>query len=226
MASRPKQSPPASPKKSVFVVDDHPMFREAVAGRVGQDPGFEIMGQAGTATKAIEALRKSPCDIAIVDISLAGFDGIELIKHLRGEHPDLKILVLSMHDENIYAMRALRAGAKGFVMKSEPDDTVMKALRTIAQGETYVSNELAKKLLHRALHAGDPAMADPLSSLSDREIEVFRLIGDGQSTRAIAAKLNLSVKTIESHRSGIKEKLGLNTGAELLRYALDFMRQG
>jgi DNA-binding NarL/FixJ family response regulator len=206
----------------IFVVEDHPMFRKAVVDWLKNEPGFEVVGEASSARAALTELREKEADAAVLDISLEGTDGLELIKHLRSEHPDLRILILSMHDEEAYALRALRAGAQGYVMKREPGETFIAALHQILRGEVYVSPSFGKKLIYRAVQASFNEGADPLAKISDRELEVLRLLGEGRSTREIAEQLNLSIKTVESHRLNLRDKLNLKSSSELVRFAIEW----
>jgi DNA-binding NarL/FixJ family response regulator len=214
--------PETAPKHRIFLVEDHPMFRKAVGDWLRNEPDLEVVGEASSCGSTLAALRQTQVDAVVVDLTLEGTDGLELIKHLRAEHPDLRILVLSMHDEEAYAMRALRAGAHGYVMKRAPGEAFMQALRQILRGEVYVSDSFGKKLIFRALQADALNLNDPLANISDRELEVLRLLGQGRSTREIATHLHLSVKTVESHRLNLRDKLGLTTSAELVRFALDW----
>lgn len=209
-------------KHRIFVVEDHPMFRKAVIDWLRSEPDLEIVGEANSCGSALAALRETEAEVVVVDLTLEGTDGLELIKHLRAEHPELRILVLSMHDEEAYAMRALRAGAHGYVMKRAPGEEFMQALRQVLRGEVHVSENFGKKLIFRALQADAQNLNDPLAKISDRELEVLRLLGQGRSTREIAAHLHLSIKTVESHRLNLRDKLGLATSSELVRFALDW----
>ena len=207
----------------VFIVDDHPMFRNAVGEWLAQEPRYRVCGEAKTAPEALDALRAEPADIVILDISLQGSDGLELIKHLRTEQPGARILVLSMHDENTYAARALRAGAQGYMMKSESGETFLQALDQIGRGETYVSPDFRERLIYQTSFSGD-GTEDPLRCLSDRELEVLKWVGSGISSREIAHRLHLSIKTIESHRLHLKQKLRLRSSPELVRFAREWVR--
>jgi DNA-binding NarL/FixJ family response regulator len=164
-------------------------------------------------------------EIAIADISLKGPDGIELIKHLKTRLPGLPVLVLSIHDESIYAPRALRAGARGYIMKQEATENVLVAVRRVLSGEVYLSDRMANKMLQQFVGTGGGGLNFPVDRLSDRELEVFRLIGQGHGTRRIAEELHLSVKTVESYREHIKEKMTLGDASELVRYAIQWMEQ-
>jgi len=207
-------------KKSVFIVDDHPLLRQGLALMINRELDLMVCGEAEEAQTAMrEVVAKKP-DILIADISLNGPDGLDLLKNLRGLYPDLPVLILSMHDESIYAERALRARANGYIMKQEATEKVLVAVRRILGGEIYLSDRMANKLLHQYISGGSADMHSRLSSLSDRELEVFRLIGEGRSTRQIAEKLHLSIKTVETYQAHIKDKLSLNSGRELVQHAI------
>jgi DNA-binding NarL/FixJ family response regulator len=206
-------------RRRTLVVDDHPIVRQAVRLLLETEPDLVVCAEAEDTAGAVKAAAASSPDVAIVDLSLPGAGGIELIKTLRAHHPDLLILVLSMHDESVYAERAVRAGAHGYVSKREAPEDMIRAIRHVLSGRRFLSERAAALVLDRL--AGGPRVAgDPIERLSDRELEVFRLIGNGLGTRQIAELLCLSVKTIESHRAGIKTKLGLRSGAELVRRAV------
>ena len=185
---------------------------------------LEVCGEAATAPEALDALRRIKADAVVIDISLPGSDGIELLKHLRSEHPHLPLLVISAHDEKVYALRALRAGAAGYLMKNEGEDCLIPALRKALAGEVWVSPAFGEQNIYKVVH-GAEAGGNPLDGLSDRELEVLRLIGAGKSTQEIADLLHLSVKTVESHRLHIKEKLALQTSTELVRFAHEWVGQ-
>lgn len=209
------------PDSRVLVVDDHPILRHGIAELVQHEPGFEVCAEAGSAAEALEQLAQHRIDLAVVDLSLAGLSGIELLKTLRTKHPAVRTLVMSMHDETLYAERALRAGARGYVMKQEATRQILTALRCIRDGEIWVSERMRQRLLSRVADA--PAPRDhagaTLTLLTDRELEVFRLIGRGLKTGDIARELHRSVNTIEAHRAAIKRKFAVTTGAELSRLA-------
>jgi DNA-binding NarL/FixJ family response regulator len=208
----------------VVIVDDHPLLRRGVGQLIDQEKDFVVVGEADDAQKAITVIENSKPDIALVDISLNGASGIELLKNIRVRFPKLKMLVLSMHDESIYAHRALRAGASGYIMKQEGTDKVLVALRRVVQGEVYLSDHLGNRMLHTLVSGRAPMTSSPVEELSDRELEVFNLIGQGHGTRPIAEKLHLSVKTIESHRAHIKEKLNLQNATELVHHAIQWVQ--
>jgi DNA-binding NarL/FixJ family response regulator len=210
--------------RRIFVVDDHPVTRAGITMLINQQPSFQVCGEADSAPKAIEMIPKLMPDLAIVDISLKTTSGIELIKNLNSLAPGLKVLVMSMHEENLYAERALRAGAKGYLMKDQAADTLISAIRRILTDELYLSEKMKERMLHRFVSNKRDEMTFSMDSLSDREMEVLVHIGNGFSTRQIAAKLNLSVKTIDSYREHLKIKLRLAKGADLVRHAIQWVK--
>jgi DNA-binding NarL/FixJ family response regulator len=207
-------------KKAVFVVDDHPLLRQGLALLINREQDLMVCGEAEEAQVAIESIAEKKPDILIVDISLHGPDGLDLLKNLRMLYPDLPVLILSMHDESIYAERALRARANGYIMKQEATEKVLIAVRRILGGDIYLSDRMANKLLHQYISGSSADMSSRLSALSDRELEVFRLIGEGRSARQIAEKLRLSIKTVETYQAHIKDKLSLRSGRELVQHAI------
>ena len=217
-----RQDNGSTPKKKVFVVDDHPIVRQGLAQMVNREEDLMVCGEAEDASTVLQAIVSVRPDILIVDISLNGLDGLELLKNIRTRYPSLPVLILSMHDESIYAERALRAGANGYIMKHEAAEKVLGAVRQILNRETYVSDRVASKILQRYISGSDSPKSSPLYELSDRELEVFRLIGMGHSTRMIAEKLHLSVKTVESYQAHIKDKLSLKNGRELVQHAIQW----
>jgi DNA-binding NarL/FixJ family response regulator len=221
---RPRTRNPVG-KRRVFLVEDHPVTREGFAQLINYQPDLEVCGQAGTAAKALLAIDASRPDLAIVDISLAESNGLELIKHLKTRHPGLLLLVLSTHDEALYAERALRAGARGYVMKQAPTSEVMGAIRTVLGGDLYLSEGMRTRLVHEHLHGSPAVGGTDVANLSDRELEIFELVGHGHTTRRVAAKLRLSVSTVETHRAHIKAKLKLNNAVELVRRAVEWVNR-
>lgn len=216
------QSSVATKKSKVFVVDDHPIVRQDLALLINRESDLTVSGEAEDAQTAMQAVIAARPDILVVDISLNGPDGLDLLKEIRMRYPDLPVLILSMHDESIYAERALRAGAQGYIMKQEATEKVLVALRRILSHEIYVSERIANRMLQRYIGSrsvgGPPSIAD----LTDRELEVFRLIGEGHSTRQIAEELHISVKTVESYQAHIKEKLSLRSARELVQHAIQW----
>ena len=212
-------------KRTVFVIDDHPIVREGLTQLINREPDLIVCGTAEDIYEALKAMQTLKPDIALADISLKGSDGIELIKNLKIRMPALPVLVLSIHDESIYAPRALRAGARGFIMKQEATENVLLALRRVLSGEIYLSKRMANKMLQQFVGARSTAQKFSIDRLSDRELEVFRLIGQGHGTRRIAEELRLSVKTVESYREHIKEKLTLNDASELMQHAIQWLQR-
>jgi DNA-binding NarL/FixJ family response regulator len=209
-------------KKTVFVVDDHPIVRQGLALLINQETDLTVCGEAEEMHSALSAIQAVRPDILIVDISLNGPDGLELLKNIRLGAPRLPVLILSMHDESIYAERALRAGANGYIMKQEATEKVLVALRRILSGEIYVSDRIANSMLRHYVRGVNPSEHSSISDLTDRELEVFRLIGEGHGTRQIAETLLLSVKTVESYQAHIKEKLSLRSARELVQHAVQW----
>lgn len=206
--------------QKIFVVDDHPIMRRGYASILDRQPDLEVCGEAGSADEALEKIPDSEADLVIVDISMEGMSGIELIKSLDAWDIDLPCLVVSMHDETLYAERALHAGAKGYIMKNEIDQTVVEAVRKILNGGFFLSDQMNNKILQRVSGTQRGIDESPLEQLSDRELEVFELLGKGQSTKEIAEELVISPKTVETHRRRIKQKLGIDSSTELLQRAV------
>jgi DNA-binding NarL/FixJ family response regulator len=208
----------------ILIVDDHPLLRQGITRLINQEDDMMVCGEADEPGKAMGAIAEARPDIIILDISLKGASGIELLKNIKARYPRLQVLILSMHDESVYAQRALRAGAAGYIMKQEATEKVLVALRRILSGEVYLSDELGTKLLNRMVGGRGTMTGSPIEELSDRELEVFGLIGQGHGTRPIAEKLHLSVKTVESHRAHIKEKLNLKNATELVHHAIQWVQ--
>lgn len=207
----------------LLIVDDHPIVRHGVAQLIEQEEGFEVVAQAGSASEALDVIERSQLDLAIIDVSLQGVSGLELVKQIRERGVETPILMMSMHDEAFYAERALRAGAQGYVMKQRATAEIAAAIRKVLDGDLYLSDELSAKLLRRAVDGDLGPGQGGVNQLSDRELEVLQLLGQGVSTRDVADRLNLSVKTIESYRANIKRKLDLKNAAELMRFAVDWV---
>jgi DNA-binding NarL/FixJ family response regulator len=214
----------AGKKKCVLLVDDHPVLRRGIAALIDGEADLSICGEAGTMQEAMAMVSKSKPDMMIVDVSLDGNNGIELVKNLRGRYKSLPILVYSMHDESIYSERALRAGASGYVMKESKPDVLLTAIREVLKGKIYLSESMSARMLGRMVGAGrnDVKSGSPVDKLSDRELEVLQLLGKGLGTAQIADKLCLSIKTIETYREHLKQKLNLANGQELLRFAIEW----
>jgi DNA-binding NarL/FixJ family response regulator len=214
--------PQAERKRKVFLVDDHPIVRERLAELISQETDLEICGEAEDAVTALKSISALQPDIAIVDITLKDTYGIELIKSLKEREGHVPVLVLSMHDESLYGERAIRAGAKGYLNKQEASKKVIAAIRTILAGDIYVSEQMKSAMLRKMSGGQRPEGNSPTDVLTDRELEVFQLLGQGIGVRQIAENLFLSVKTIEAHREHIKQKMNFKSSSELLRYAIQF----
>ncbi len=210
-------------KHNIFLVDDHPIVRQGLALLINREADLTVCGDAEEAGSALQRIEELKPDLAVVDISLNGPDGLDLLKNLRARHPSLPVLILSMLDETLYAERALRDGASGYIMKQEATERVLVAIRRILGGEIYLSDRMASRMLHRFVGSsqeGPPR--SPIADLTDRELEVFRLIGEGHGTRQIAEELHLSVKTVESYQAHIKDKLSLKNARELVQRAIQW----
>lgn len=208
----------------IILVDDHPLMRKGLGRTIEKEADLNVVAQMSSAEEALEEVEDLDPDLAIVDISLPGMSGMELIKHLQSRMPDLKLLVVSRHDETLYAERCIRAGAKGYVMKQEAGDVIVQAIRKVLNGRIFVSEEINERLLQSMAEGGrERIMQSPLEVLSDRELEVFELTGEGLSTRDIAERLHLSVKTVESYRARIKDKLNFESGNELMKHAVQWV---
>ena len=206
--------------RRIMIVEDHPIFRLGLAELINQEPDLFVCGEAEDVSGALKKIPDLAPDLIVVDITLKGRNGIELIKETVRLHKGLQLLVLSMHDESLYAERALLAGARGYIMKQEASDSIVQAIRTVLSGRVYASEEILSGLLNRLVTRPDLQDKPAIESLTDRELEVFTLIGRGRTTREIADHLNLSVKTIGTYRDRIKQKLDLRSGAELIRRAV------
>jgi DNA-binding NarL/FixJ family response regulator len=209
----------------VLVVDDHPVFREGLVRVLNQERDLTVCGEAADASEALKLLGTLKPDLIIVDISLEGMNGIDLIKSIRTQQPRLAILVLSMHKESLYAERALRAGANGYLMKRESGQKLLGAIRQVLRGQTYASDDFKEHILRGAMGTKESLKSSPMERLSDRELEVFQRIGQGYGTRQIAEELNLSMKTIETYREHLREKLSLKSTFELVQYAIGWVHR-
>jgi DNA-binding NarL/FixJ family response regulator len=207
-------------KTRVYLVDDHPLVREWLTNLIHQQPDLLVSGEAETAREALAAMANQKPDVAIVDISLKGGSGIELIKNLKTLAPSVAVIVLSMHDESLYAERALRAGARGYIMKRETARKVIAAIRQVMEGKLYLSERLTTLFAEKFLDGSAPPVGSVIAQLSDRELEVFQLLGQGYETRQIAETLHVSMKTVQAFCARIKEKLKLSSATELLREAI------
>jgi len=207
-------------KNTIVIIDDHPIVRQGFEQLLEQEPDLEVLGGAEDAAGALMLIDRVRPDLVLLDLSLKHSNGLELIKDLKNLHPRLMILVVSLHDEEIYAERTIRAGARGFIMKGEATERIIVAVRRVLGGDIYLSDRMQAKVLHR-MASGETAMpANPLEGLSDREIEVFELMGDGMKNQAIAAKLHISIKTVETYKSHLKTKLKLKDSTELMQHAV------
>ena len=213
-------------QSKVFIIDDHPIVRQGLKLLINQEPDLTVCGEAENAPSVLPAIRSLKPAIAVIDLSLGHDSGIELIKNIKLQHPDLPILVLSMHDESLYAERALRAGAKGYIMKQEAPEKVIIAIRQVLQGNIYVSDAMGAKLLNKFIDNRREETSSPIELLSDRELQVFQLLGRGFGTRQVADQLNVSIKTVEAYRANIKEKLNLKGSAELVQHAIHWVLSG
>lgn len=211
-------------RRRVLIVDDHPIVRHGLARMIEASPDLSVCGEAENVADAKRAIRELSPEVVIVDLTLGQGDGLELVRDVRAQHPGLPMLVLSMHEESIYAERLLAAGARGYIMKEAASEQLLIALRRVLAGKVYLSESLAERLRTRGRAPAEGEAEDPLRRLSNREMQVLAKLGRGLSSRAIAADLTLSVKTVESHRQSIKRKLNLSTNAQLLQYALTLDR--
>ena len=205
---------------SILIVDDHPIVRRGMADLLTESRDFQVCGDAEGACEAMGKIRSLKPDLVIIDLSLKGMSGLELIKQAHSEHPSVKILVSSVHEEFMFAERALRAGATGYINKQEPTELLLEAIRSVARGKIFVSDRMSDRLLRRMVTGKPEPYGSPAEKLSDRELEVLEQIGLGLGTAAIAEQLHLSIKTIETYRDHIKTKLNLNDGSELTRQAV------
>jgi DNA-binding NarL/FixJ family response regulator len=215
-----KKSERAEGKTRILIVDDHPMMRQGLALLIDHEADLQTCSEADTAGQALNLIASQKPDLVLADISLPDKSGLELIKDIQALHPGLPVLVVSMHDESLYAERVLRAGGRGYVMKQEGGKKLMQAIRQVLAGQTYVSEKISSKIIEAFAGGRQKVEASPLERLSDREFEVFRLIGGGKGTREIAEHLHLSVKTVEVHRANIKKKLNLARGPDLVHQAI------
>jgi DNA-binding NarL/FixJ family response regulator len=206
-----------------LLVDDHPILRQGLARLINQEADLVVCGEAEDAAKAFDLVGQLSPEVTVVDVSLKGSNGIELIKNLKARYPSLPILVLSMHDETLYAERALRAGGLGYIMKEEATEQVLVAIRKVLTGEIFLSDKMKTRMLQQMAGGRTKVAMSPIEHLTDRELEVFRLIGEGRSTRQIAGQLHLSVRTVEAYREYIKAKLGLKNSTELIQHAFHWV---
>jgi DNA-binding NarL/FixJ family response regulator len=210
-------------KHRIFVVEDHPIMLKGLIVLLEQEPDLEVCGSAANAEETVAGVERLSPDLVILDVSLQGINGLELLKILKGKFPDIQALLFSMHEELFYAERALRAGALGYIMKSEPPEKVLGAVRRVLSGDVYVSDRVGKQMLHQMAKGKSGLRNSTIGLLSNRELEVVQFIGEGRDNRQIAEKMNLSIKTVEAHRSRIKEKLKLSSSSELIRFAVHWV---
>lgn len=212
---------PGTARQTVMIVDDHPLVCKGLAGLINDEPDLKVVAVAGNAAEAMALLRHASPDLLLLDLSLPGMDGLDFLKNTRNEYPGLSVLVISMHEESVYAERVLRAGARGYIMKQEPGEKVIEAIRCVLSGNLYASQTLLTRLLQKIAGNGEVLNGDGRpESLADRELQVFSLIGEGCAASEIAERLNLSPKTVQTYREHIKAKLGLKSAMELTRYAV------
>jgi DNA-binding NarL/FixJ family response regulator len=224
MALKKNKDKTSENKTQVLIVDDHPVVRDGLTTIINHERDLNVCGEADDAHEALKAITELKPEVVVVDISLKNSDGIELTKNIKAGHPKLSVIVLSIHDESVYAERALLAGAKAYLMKDAASENIVRAIRTVLSGEIYVSNTISKKFLHKIAGDKTSTFKTPIENLSDREFEIFRLIGEGFKASQIAKQLHLSTKTIETYRSRIKEKLNLPNAAELLQYSIKWAK--
>ena len=213
-------------KKRILIVEDHPIFRQGMIQMINHEADLLVCGEAETAAMALSLIDKQKPDMALVDITIKGNNGIELIKNIKVRHPELPVLVLSMHEESLYAERSMRAGARGYVMKQEAASQVMLAIRAVLRGELYLSEAMNNAMIRKFVGGGDSRAHSGVESLTDRELEILQLIGKGHTSREIARDIYLSIKTVESHRVNLKDKLALKSSTDLVRFAVDWIARG
>lgn len=218
------ETPSEKKKSRILIVDDHPIFRQGIGQLIDGQDDMLCCGEAEDLKSTLKSIPEANPDLILVDMRLANEDGLDLIKAVKSEYPDMPMLAISQFDETVYAERVLRAGGSGYLMKEEAAEEVLSAIRTVLKGELYVTRKMAVLVLHKLLEQPNSSQHGDVASLSDRELQVFSLLGSGLSTRKIATKLGVSFKTIESHRENIKRKLGIGDAASLLRHAADWVR--
>jgi DNA-binding NarL/FixJ family response regulator len=216
----------SQPEKSrILIVEDHPLFSEGLCQMINRHPAMVVCGEVPDAAAAMRAVAELKPDLVLVDISLEGSNGIDLIKSLKAKYDELPILVISMHDESLYAERALRAGALGYVMKNQPAKIVKAAISKVLGGEIFLSEKMSTSVLGKLWRGKSEAPVSPIEQLSDRELEVFQMLGEGKPSRQIAEELNLTIPTIHSFRNRIKEKFQLKNSTELMLHAMQWVRE-
>jgi DNA-binding NarL/FixJ family response regulator len=216
----PSTSETSARKNRVFIVDDHPLVREGLTNLINGQHDLFVCGEAKDSAQAVNGIAKARADVALIDISLTNESGLELVKQLTRQFPRVALIILSMHDETLYAERALRAGARGYVMKHETSKNVLASIRRVLAGDVYVSERIVNRMALRVTSSREQVEGSPLERLSDRELEIFRLLGQGRTTSQIAADLNLSLKTVQAYCARAKEKFGVSSLTELLRAAI------
>ncbi|HUD45818.1 MAG TPA: response regulator transcription factor [Candidatus Baltobacteraceae bacterium] len=221
MSTKTKTDPAA--KTKVFLVDDHPLVREWLTQLIQREGDMAVCGEAEDTQQALKEIEETQPDVVIADITLKTTHGLELVKDLQVRRPSLPVLVLSMHDESLYAERVLRAGARGYITKQEATKRILLAIRQVLSGQIYISEKMASRMVHKMVLGRAEEQRSPIERLTDRELEVFQLIGRGQGTRRIAEELHLGIKTVESYRARIKEKLKLEDGTQLLQHAIQWV---
>jgi DNA-binding NarL/FixJ family response regulator len=209
----------------IMIVDDHPIFRKGLAQLIGEESDMEVCGEAEDVPEAKKLLERLKPDMVIVDLSLKGASGLELIKYTHDLNPGLPVLVISMHDEQVYALRALKAGAQGYIMKQEGTERIREAIRCVLEGRTYLSEGMTQAAVDQLGQGGMPRDNSPATILSDRELELFELTGQGREINEIAKIMNISPRTVEVHRSHIKKKLGLKTSTDIFQCAYEWLRE-
>jgi DNA-binding NarL/FixJ family response regulator len=219
-----KKSIKAIQKAKVYIIDDHPLMREGLKRLINNEPDMAVCGESGDARPALIGIEKQKPDVALLDLSLEESSGLDLVKILHQKYPRLPVLVLTMHDESLYAERVLRAGARGYIMKQEASDKVLEALRQVLRGEVYIGPDIKSRLLNQMASRYPQKFRSPIESLSNRELQVFELLGKGRGTRDIAETLKLSVKTIETNRARIKDKLKLKNAVQLVHHAIQWVQ--
>lgn len=218
--SKSRPVPSEAARRTILLVDDHPFMRAGLAQLIDRQPDLKVAGEAGSPAEALRELARTKVDLVLTDISMPGRSGVEFIKDLHSLHAGLPILVISMHDEELYAERVLRAGARGYIMKENGGESLLQAIRQVLAGQVYVSPRMAARVLAGMSGPKAGGSGSPFAQLTDREFEVFQLVGQGKSTREIAQQLNLSPKTVDVHRGNIKTKLGLKDATALIRHAV------
>lgn len=211
-------------KSRIFLVDDHAMFREGLRQLIEREADMTVCGDAADAAAALTGIATASPDLVIVDISLGGTSGIELIKTIKSQYEDMPVLVVSMHEESLYSERALRAGAMGYVMKHEPSKTVKTAIRKVLDGDLFLSPKMSSTMVARLVHGTGERFSSPLETLSDRELEVFRMLGQGKAVRLIAEEMGVTIPTVNSFRNRIKEKLNLKSSTEVMLQAIQWVQ--